>query len=185
MNLFDVHQKLSCSVARLCLTLLWPVDYRLPGSSVLEISSKSTGVTCHFLLQEIFPTQASNPRLLHWQIGSLFLTHQRSAQKLTQYSKAAILQFKKIKKTKRRNGFFPASWLGLCIAWTSRKQRNWWYAMVLVSRSLMWSYSLAQLAQQRIRDTHVSNIPITSASSQSIPLDSELPRWPVASKNTW
>ena len=76
MNHFDVHQKLTCSVAKLCLTLLWAVDCRLPGSSVHEISSKSTGVTCHFLLQRIFPTQASNPRLLHWQIGSLLPRHQ-------------------------------------------------------------------------------------------------------------
>ena len=28
-------------------------------------SDKNTGVTCHFLLQGIFPTQGSNPCLLH------------------------------------------------------------------------------------------------------------------------
>ena len=27
-------------------------------------TGKNTGVYCHFLLQEIFPTQGSNPRLL-------------------------------------------------------------------------------------------------------------------------
>ena len=35
---------------------------------------KNTGVGCHFLLQGIFLTQGSNPRLLcllHWQMGSL------------------------------------------------------------------------------------------------------------------
>ena len=35
---------------------------------------KNTGVACHALLQGIFPTQGSNPRLLsllHWQMGSL------------------------------------------------------------------------------------------------------------------
>ena len=35
---------------------------------------KNTGMGCHFLLQGIFPTQGSNPRLLcllHWQAGSL------------------------------------------------------------------------------------------------------------------
>ena len=26
---------------------------------------------CHFLLQGIFPTRGLNPRLLHWQVGSL------------------------------------------------------------------------------------------------------------------
>ena len=30
-------------------------------------SGKNTGVGCHFLLQEIFPTEGSNPHLLHQQ----------------------------------------------------------------------------------------------------------------------
>ena len=41
--------------------------------------SKNTGVGCHDLLQGIFPTQGSNPHLLcllHWQTGSLPLSHQ-------------------------------------------------------------------------------------------------------------
>ena len=33
----------------------------------MEFSGKSTGVSCHFILQGIFPTQGSNPGLLHWQ----------------------------------------------------------------------------------------------------------------------
>ena len=33
--------------------------------------AKNTGAGCHGLLQGIFPTQGSNPRLLHWQAGSL------------------------------------------------------------------------------------------------------------------
>ena len=36
---------------------------------------RNTGVSCHFLLQGIFPTQASNPGLLHWQAGSSSLRH--------------------------------------------------------------------------------------------------------------
>ena len=32
---------------------------------ILEWVAKNTGVGCHFLLQEIFPTQGSNPGLLH------------------------------------------------------------------------------------------------------------------------
>ena len=31
---------------------------------------------CHFLIQGILPTQGSNLRLLHWQVGSLPLSHQ-------------------------------------------------------------------------------------------------------------
>ena len=34
-----------------------------------------TGKGSHFLLQGIFPTQGSNPCLLHWQIDSLPLSH--------------------------------------------------------------------------------------------------------------
>ena len=49
-----------CVCAQLCLTLC------LSGSSVNGIfPGKDTGVGCHFLLQGIFPTQESNPGLLH------------------------------------------------------------------------------------------------------------------------
>ena len=39
-----------------------------------DAPGRNTGVDCHGLLQGIFPTQGSNPRLLgllHWQAGSL------------------------------------------------------------------------------------------------------------------
>ena len=48
--------------------LLYPWNF--PG--------KNCEVGCHFLLQGIFPTQGSNPRLLHllhWQVDSLPLCH--------------------------------------------------------------------------------------------------------------
>ena len=41
----------------------------------MRISSKDTGVGCHSLFQGIFPTQRSIPHLLHWQVGSLPLSH--------------------------------------------------------------------------------------------------------------
>ena len=51
------------------------MDCSLPGSSVHEDSpGKNTELGCHELLQGIFPTQGSNPRLLcllNWQAGSL------------------------------------------------------------------------------------------------------------------
>ena len=49
---------------------LWPTRLLCPRDS----PGKNTGVGCHALLQGIFPTQGSNPRLLrllHWQAGSL------------------------------------------------------------------------------------------------------------------
>ena len=58
-----------------CLTLYYPMDCSPPGSSVHGDSpGKNTGVGCHALLQGIFPTQGSNPHLLHLlhrQEGSL------------------------------------------------------------------------------------------------------------------
>ena len=62
------------SVAQSCPTLCDPVDCSPVGSSVHGGSpGKDTGVSCHALLQGIFPTQESNPNLLgllHWQAGS-------------------------------------------------------------------------------------------------------------------
>ena len=61
----------------LCLTLWDPMDYSLPDSSVHGDSpGKNTEVSWHALLQELFPTQGSNPsllHLLHWQVGSLLV----------------------------------------------------------------------------------------------------------------
>ena len=44
-----------------------------------DFSGRNSGVGCHFL-EAIFLTQGLNLRLLHWQVGSLPLTHQRSPQ---------------------------------------------------------------------------------------------------------
>ena len=49
-----------------------------PLQMVTEAATKKTGVGCYFLLQGIFLTQGSNPRLLcllHWQVDSLPLSH--------------------------------------------------------------------------------------------------------------
>ena len=47
-------------------------------ASVWNFPDENTGVGCHFLLQEVFPTQGSNPcllGLLQWQVDSLPLCH--------------------------------------------------------------------------------------------------------------
>ena len=51
-----------------CTRLLRPWDFL----------GKSTGVGCHFLLQGIFPTQGSNPGLLHCRQTLYHLSHQGS-----------------------------------------------------------------------------------------------------------
>ena len=77
------------------------MGYSPPGFSVQwDSPSKNTGVGCHALLQGVFPTQGSNPRvsrLLHWKAGSLALvplgsplpTHSTPWQSIS-YSLAAL-----------------------------------------------------------------------------------------------
>ena len=69
---------LSCySVAKLCLCD--PMDCSPAGSSVHEDSpGKNTGVGCHALLQEIFPTQGSNLGILHCRWILYHLSHQEN-----------------------------------------------------------------------------------------------------------
>ena len=50
---------------QLCLTLCNPSDWSVPGSSLWDFPGKNTGVGCHALLQDIFPTQGQNLYLLH------------------------------------------------------------------------------------------------------------------------
>ena len=51
------------------------MDCSLPSSTIdADSPGKNTGVGCHALLQGIFRTQGSNPRLsylLRWHVGSL------------------------------------------------------------------------------------------------------------------
>ena len=68
-----------CLVTQLCLTVCNPMDCSLPGSSVHGNSpGKNTGMGCYALLQEIFPTQWSNPGLLHCRWILYHLSHEGS-----------------------------------------------------------------------------------------------------------
>ena len=64
-------------VAQSCPTLCDPMDFSPPDSSVHGIfPGKSTGVGCHFLLQEIFSTQVSHTvgrRFTVWATREVFL----------------------------------------------------------------------------------------------------------------
>ena len=67
---------LSCSVV---YDSCDPIDCSLPGSSVHGGSpGKNSGVGCNALLQEIFPTQGSNPSLPHCRCILYCLNHQGS-----------------------------------------------------------------------------------------------------------
>ena len=62
-----------------CLTLCDSMDCSLLGSCLHGDSPhKNTGVSCHAHLQGIFPTQGSNPGLLHHRLILYCLSHQGS-----------------------------------------------------------------------------------------------------------
>ena len=63
-------------VAQLCLTLCNPVDCSSPDYCPWNSPGKNTGVGCYFLLQGIFPTEGSNPGLLHCRQILYHLSHQ-------------------------------------------------------------------------------------------------------------
>ena len=138
-------------VVQLCLTLCDPRDYSLPGSSVHGDSpGKNTGVGCHALLQGIFPTQGSNPGLLHWRWILYHLSHQGSPR---------ILEW--VAYPFSRGSSQPRNWTGVsCIAsgfftsWATRKAQGWvlgqWKYMGQV-----WRYSHPSRAQEgRQRTRH-------------------------------
>ena len=58
----EVKVKRKWRVAQPCPTLCDPMVCSLPGIKYhpWDFLGKNTGVSCHFLLQEIFPTQGSN-----------------------------------------------------------------------------------------------------------------------------
>ena len=82
------HSRVGCVCVRMCVCVCvcvrarartrlvvsksfvtpWTVARQAPLSMEFPVK---TSVGCHFLLQGIFPTQGSNPHLLHWQAGSL------------------------------------------------------------------------------------------------------------------
>ena len=58
------HSVVSNSLLPCGPILCYPVEYSPPAPPSMGFSGKNTGVGCHFLLQEIFPTQGLNPALV-------------------------------------------------------------------------------------------------------------------------
>ena len=81
-----VLQSLSCVWL---FATLWTVAHQ---ASLWDFPGKNTGASCHFLLQGIFPTRGSNPHLLHWQVGSLPLSHLGSST-YTEFLKTCSSRF--------------------------------------------------------------------------------------------
>ena len=82
-------------VTQSCLTLRNPMDYSPPGSPVHgHCPDKNTAVGCHALLQEIFPTQGSNPGRPHGRQTLYHLSHQGSPSSIvpsSNFSKGSSL----------------------------------------------------------------------------------------------
>ena len=64
-------QSLSC----VWLSCVWPHGLAHQTPLKWDFPGKNTGVCCHALLQGIFLSQGPNSHLLHWQAGSLSLSH--------------------------------------------------------------------------------------------------------------
>ena len=75
--------------------LFWDaMDCSPPAASVHGTSQvRNTAVGCYFLLQGIFSTKGLNPGLLHWQVGSLPLSHLGSPYLLLQGGKQDQREF--------------------------------------------------------------------------------------------
>ena len=56
-------------------TFCYPMDYSPPGSRPWNSPGKNTGVGCHSFLHGVFPTQGSNPGLLHCRQIIYHLNH--------------------------------------------------------------------------------------------------------------
>ena len=115
---------LLCLCARLCPILCNPMDHSSPGSSVHEdFPGKNTGVGCHALLQGIFPTQGSNPGLLHCRWILYPLSHHRHPRIPERVSYSIF-----------SGSSWPRNWAGVsCIAggfftsWATREAPFAWY----------------------------------------------------------
>ena len=83
-------------VAQSCLILFYPMNCHPPGSSVHGIP----------LLQGIFLTQGSNPRLLRWQAGSLPLLPPIRVPSFPREEGVNCC-----KNNRRNNSWYPKTWV--------------------------------------------------------------------------
>ena len=74
MNALDSFPNFFFKEVQLCPTFLWPYGLYSPWNSL----DQSTGVGSLSLLQGIFPTQGSNPALLHYRWILYQLSHKGS-----------------------------------------------------------------------------------------------------------
>ena len=154
-----------CSVAHSCLTLCDPMDYSLPGSSVHGIFQARMPRGLPFSTPGIFPTEGSNPRLLHLllrQADSLPLHHLGSPQCSTMEDKQLLIQLAGDSEVSHSLWFsFSPSWL-LCFPFcfmiilrSSRPQisifRLDWFieATAWSTRILLWTVGVKNVVRAK------------------------------------
>ena len=74
-NLMRQIARFSVAIQSLSCVQLFVAPRTAASQAPWDSPGKKTGVGNHFLLQGIFLTQGSNLCLLHWQAGSLPLSH--------------------------------------------------------------------------------------------------------------
>ena len=85
-----------CSLhAQSCLTPLRSMDPAMGSPARLlcpwDFPDKNTGASCHFLLQGIFPTQGSNPSLLHLMHWHRFFITEPSGKPIYVYTQTIYI----------------------------------------------------------------------------------------------
>ena len=78
----------SCPLIWWCYLSISSSATHFSGFSAMGFSRQERWSGFHFLLQGIFPTQGSNPCLLHWQADSLPRSHQGSPSWVSFYLEA-------------------------------------------------------------------------------------------------
>ena len=75
-------------VTKSCLTLVtpWAIAYQARLFLAWDSPGKNARMGCHFLLQEIFPTQGLNPGPLHCRQMLYHLSHQGSQEAIVRTS---------------------------------------------------------------------------------------------------
>ena len=131
------------------------MDHSPPGSSVHGDSpGKNTGVGGHVLLQGIFPTQGSNPGLLHCRWILYCLSHQGSPKEgwvpknwcfpivMSQKTRKSPLACQEIKpvtpKKKKKKSTLNIHWEDWCWRWSSNILATWYEEPTPWKRPWCW-----------------------------------------------
>ena len=99
-------------------------------------------MSCHFLLQSIFPPRGSNLHLLYWQAGSLPLSHQGSPLRTSGLISYLFTVKAKWTSQVTRTLAFPlwSFWPHLCPVLFTKHFSLFWFMCFKASSLLKWSY---------------------------------------------